>query len=295
VVQPRPHSPTTSGTAPAEQPEGDCSKAPSPFADILCAVDGSRGSSEAVRQAIALCGPGTKLSFLAISHTVGVGLSAQADLSEPRARDALRDASWLAQKAGVHASTDLRAGAPPSDLLLSAREGHDLLVLGCHGGSRAGGIMLGSTATQIAHRTEGALLVARRTVDDGDFPRSLLLATDGSSGSWAATRTATRVAQACLSELRVVHVPDGTHPERYREVLRQIAVIEKLTGVIPLVIDTPGHPAERISEAARVGQSSLIVIGRRGLRGVKALGSVSERIMHRAPCSVLIVPAGDDR
>src|SRR6476619_3863702 len=194
-----------------------------------------------------------------------------------RARDALRDASWLAQKAGVHASTDLRAGAPPSDLLLSAREGHDLLVLGCHGGSRAGGIIPASTATQIAHRTEGALLVARRTVDDGDFPRSLLLATDGSSGSWAATRTATRVAQACLSELRVVHVPDGTHPERYREVLRQIAMIEKLTGVIPLVIDTPGHPAERISEAARVGQSSLIVIGRRGLRGVKALGSVSER------------------
>jgi nucleotide-binding universal stress UspA family protein len=276
----------------AEEIEGGRRRAPPPFADILCAVDGSRGSTEAARQAIALSGPGATLGFVAVSRTVGVGFAAQADLSELRAREALDGAAWLAQQAGIHATTELRSGAPVSDLLLSEGEDRDLLVVGCHGGSRVGGIMLGSTATQIAHRTEGALLVARRTADGSDFPRSVLLASDGSPGSWAAARASTRIALARGSELRIVYVPDGTHPERYREVLKQITVIEKLTRVAPDVIDAPGHATDRIIEAARAGQSSLIAIGRRGVHGVRALGSVSERVVHRAPCSVLVVPPG---
>jgi nucleotide-binding universal stress UspA family protein len=60
------------------------------------------------------------------------------------------------------------------------------------------------------------------------------------------------------------------------------------------VVENPGHIAERICETARADQSSLIVIGRRGLKGVRALGSVSEQVVHRAPCSVLVVPAGSD-
>ncbi len=264
--------------------------APQPFADILCAVDGSRGSAEAVRQAIALCDSGTAIRFLAVYYAVGVGLAAQAELSEQRARAALDEAALLAQRAGVHASIELRSGAPKSDLLLAEGAKHDLLVLGCRGGSRIGGIMLGSTATQIAHRTEQALLVARRTADGNEFPQSILLATDGSPGSWAAARISARLAEARDSELRVVYVPDGTHPERYREVLKQVTAIEKATGAAPAVIDAPGHAAERIIEAARAGQSSLIAIGRRGVRGVKALGSVSERVVHHAPCSVLVVP-----
>lgn len=266
--------------------------APLPFADILCAVDGSRGSAEAVRQAIALCDSGAAICFLAVYYAVGVGLAAQAELSEQRARAALDEAALLAQRAGVDASTELRSGYPTSDLLLAEGAKHDLLVLGCRGGSRIGGIMLGSTATQIAHRTEQALLVARRTADGNDFPQSVLLATDGTPGSWAATRMSTRLAQGRHSELRVVYVPDGTHPERYRVVLKQVTVIEKAMGAAPVVIDTPGHAAERIIEAARAGQSSLIAIGRRGVRGIKALGSVSERVVHHAPCSVLVVPPG---
>lgn len=265
---------------------------PPPFTDILCAVDGSRGSAEGMHQAIALCGPGTALRFVAIRHDVGVGLSAQADLSEMHARNVLEESTSIAKQAGIEASVSLLRGAPSSDLLLAEASGHDLLVVGCHGGSRLGGIMLGSTASQLAHRAERPLLVARRTVDARHFPQSILLATDGSPGSWAAARIATGLAKAERSELRLVYVPDGMHPERYREVLKQLTVIEKATGSSPEVVDNPGHVAERIGEAARAAQSSLIVIGRRGVGGLKALGSVSERVVHRAPCSVLVVPAG---
>lgn len=265
------------------------------FPAILCAVDGSRAAGEAARQAIALCGPGASLSFVAVFHARGTGLAAQAELSEGRASAALEGASGLARRAGIDASTELRTGAPVSDLLLERAGEHDLLVLGHHGGSRLGGIMLGSTATQIAHRAETPVLVARHGSDGADFPRRVLVATDGSPGSWAAARTATRVAEARDSALRLVYVPDGMHPERYREVLKQSAMIEETTGAPPTVTDTPGQVAGQICEAASADDSSLIVIGRRGLSGVKALGSVSERVVHGAPCSVLVAPPGADR
>ena len=49
-----------------------------------------------------------------------------------------------------------------------------------------------------------------------------------------------------------------------------------------------------LTKAAEEKEPSLIVCGRRGLRGLKALGSVSERVVHRAGCSVLLVPVGEN-
>jgi nucleotide-binding universal stress UspA family protein len=152
-------------------------------------------------------------------------------------------------------------------------------------------MMLGSTATQIAHRAELPLLVARRSPDEHDFPREILLASDGSPGSWAAARTAARLALAQGSELQVVYAPDG-HPERYRELFKQMTAIERLLGYAPVFTDAPGDPLRRITGTAPERPTALIVLGKRGLRGVRALGSVSERVVHRAPCSVLVVPPG---
>jgi nucleotide-binding universal stress UspA family protein len=265
--------------------------APPPFRDILCAVDGSRGCHQALRQALALCGPGASLHCAAVSHEVTSGPRAQVDLGEQRARDVLGETAEVARRAGIEpTTTELLHGAPTSDLLLAEAAKHDLLAIGCHGGSRLSGVMAGSTATQVAHRTAGPLLVAR-DYDGSDFPRSILLASDGSPGSWAAARVATRLSQAYGSGLRLVYVPDGMHPERYRELLKQLTVIEKATGSSPAVVDDPGHVADRIVAAAGTMGASLIVIGHRGLRGVRALGSVSERVVHQAPCSVLVVPA----
>lgn len=265
-----------------------------PFADILCAVDGSQVSAEVARQAIALAKPDAALCFMAVSHTVGTGLAAQAVLSEPRAHKALEECARLAQEAGISVSIELQKGARPSDLLLAEAERHDLLVVGSHGGSRAAGIMLGSTASQAAHRTEQALLVARQDGAAEDFPQRILLASDGSPGSWAAAQATLRIARARGSGVEIVYVPDGTDPERRRSVSDQIVSIQEATGVEPVIADAAGHVPERIIETARSAESSLIVVGRRGVHGIKALSSVGERIVHRAPCSVLVVPPRED-
>ena len=56
--------------------------------------------------------------------------------------------------------------------------------------------------------------------------------------------------------------------------------------------DTPAH--EAIVQAAEREHASLIITGSRGLAGIAALKSVSERIAHTAPCSVLVVRPHDE-
>ena len=52
-----------------------------------------------------------------------------------------------------------------------------------------------------------------------------------------------------------------------------------------------GRPTEKIIETAKKGMFDLIVIGSRGLSGIKEifLGSVSNRVADKAKCPVLIV------
>ena len=52
-----------------------------------------------------------------------------------------------------------------------------------------------------------------------------------------------------------------------------------------------GHPAEKIIQTAENGNFDLIVMGSRGLSGVKKLmfGSVSARVADKATCPVVIV------
>jgi nucleotide-binding universal stress UspA family protein len=56
--------------------------------------------------------------------------------------------------------------------------------------------------------------------------------------------------------------------------------------------DMPDEPATALVAAA--AEADLLVVGSRGLHGLKALGSVSERVAHRARCSVLIVRSAED-
>jgi nucleotide-binding universal stress UspA family protein len=55
-----------------------------------------------------------------------------------------------------------------------------------------------------------------------------------------------------------------------------------------------GHPAEVIIDIANQEQADLIVVGSRGLTGIKRylLGSVSSKVSEHAPCNVMIVRAG---
>jgi nucleotide-binding universal stress UspA family protein len=52
-----------------------------------------------------------------------------------------------------------------------------------------------------------------------------------------------------------------------------------------------GEPGPNLRRLAKDWQADLMVVGRRGRRGLKEafLGSVSNYVVHRAPCSVMVV------
>ncbi len=74
------------------------------------------------------------------------------------------------------------------------------------------------------------------------------------------------------------------------EILKSLAdraTAEGINTEFHQLVDSPGR---RICEFAEAEKIDLIVMGRRGLSGVNEflMGSVSNYVLHRAPCSVLI-------
>ncbi len=75
------------------------------------------------------------------------------------------------------------------------------------------------------------------------------------------------------------------------DLLRQLAQDATAVGVTAEFSQHLGTAGRVICEVARTWQADLIVVGRRGLSGVSELlvGSVSNYVLHHAPCSVLTV------
>lgn len=75
------------------------------------------------------------------------------------------------------------------------------------------------------------------------------------------------------------------------ECLRSRSEIATAAGVHTEYKQIPGSPGKTICETACTWNADLVVIGRRGLSGLRetVMGSVSNYVLHHAPCSVLVV------
>jgi nucleotide-binding universal stress UspA family protein len=76
---------------------------------------------------------------------------------------------------------------------------------------------------------------------------------------------------------------------------KQWAEKAKAAGIEVKTTVTPSAPADAITLAAEETGADLIVMGSRGLTGLKhvLLGSVAERTLRTAPCPVLTVKEND--
>jgi nucleotide-binding universal stress UspA family protein len=76
----------------------------------------------------------------------------------------------------------------------------------------------------------------------------------------------------------------------------EAAAVLAATGSEPVILDEYGSPHRAVAAAAAELGTTLVVCGSRGLHGIAALRSTSERIAHAAPCSVLVMrPAPAER
>ena len=241
----------------------------------------------AVEQAIALSGSSTAVVFVCVREARGAGATRQTTISADRADAALEDAVAVAREAGIDAAAEILPGHDPRSVLLDEASRSDLLVVASHGGSRAGGIALGSTASAAVHRAVVPVLVARRPPEGVDFPERILVATDGSPDAARAVELTARIGHRHRASVYVLSVDPGPHGDP-AHIAVDTADLTAALGRQPTVLRASGHADEHILEAATSERIALLAVGSRGLSGARALGSVSERVAHRAPCSVLV-------
>ena len=243
----------------------------------------------------------------------------------PEIRDMLREETeqLLAQEAERFENAELtwstlvRHGQPADEILKAAGDlGADLIVMGSHGLGGIKRFLLGSTSDQVMQYASCSVLIVRpdSTGDTDDamrlqHPLHLLVAYDDSPH-------ARRAAEFCASlpmseETRITALSVMPLVTLYRQDVQQQLgwmwqekkkVLEKGLEALASEIAWPTpHVATQVRESAEVSDAILdaadeldidmIVIGDKGKGAIREflLGSVTRRIAHHAPCSVLVV------
>lgn len=233
--------------------------------------------------------------------------------------------AWLGGMAEPRPKARLRVeeGSAAQRIVEAARdESADLLVVGTHGRTGFGRILLGSVADRIVRVAPCPVLtVGPRAGAPGVAPMGrILYATDFSPSARAAWRWAVALAEASGAELDLLHVTTQPVPDRHLspELLGRMAQVLEEQGRIEAerfleawdrARRTPGAAApglsrdrvhvllgrgvvsEQIVHWAGARAASTIVMGTHGWSGLVRwmLGSVAHQVLQIAPCPVLTV------
>jgi nucleotide-binding universal stress UspA family protein len=292
------------------------------FQTIVAAVDFSEPSEGAFAQAIAWAREfGAQLRVLHCYEIPRPGLGEYQvpipdTLWERVQRGAAERVDALVDQAraeGLEAVGEVCEGPPAEGIRLSVeRLGADLVVLGTHGHRGIERILLGSVAERTVRTAPCNVLIARaegREAQPRATPGRILVASDFSEHSARAVSAAKGLAQRFHARLHLVHafgLPVVTTSPydvvltgaildearaRARRSLEEAAQELSAAGVDVEVHLAHTPAAEAITEHARELAADLIVMGTHGHTGLKhtLLGSVAERTLRTAPCSVLTV------
>jgi nucleotide-binding universal stress UspA family protein len=247
------------------------------FARVVAGVDGSDPGFEAARQAARLVAPD---GWLETFTAVDLAQASRAGWGAPQIRAELeQEAAESARKgagiAGPRVESRLVTGRPLPSLMRELGEKEaTLAVVGTHGHSRVSEMLIGGVAGELLHRAPCSVCVARPPLAEAVFPRAVVVGVDGSLESEAAAAVARYLAARFSVPVSLVTAVGGKNVRRQRAA--ELGAVE-----------VEGRPVDALIEASR--DADILVIGSRGLHGVKALGSVSERVAHEANCSALVV------
>jgi nucleotide-binding universal stress UspA family protein len=238
----------------------------------------------------------------------------------------LKPSSDRAEALGVKFETRLAEGRYLSvgDGILEAGQetGCDLIVMGTHGREGLGRLLLGSVAERVSRQANVPVMLVR-DLEQSKLPfrlEHILVAVDGSPQSDLALTTANDLAARLGASLEVITVTPDIPPvysytayeyapmidfEKYQHELDAeseavlAAALTRLEGNPSKASSIRGSriPAngERIGDVivktANARKADLIVLGTHGRSGMDRLllGSVAERVSHRASAPVLIV------
>lgn len=235
----------------------------------------------------------------------------------------LRGLEWPALEAqqralermGYRVRAEIPIGEPHYEINRAAAErGASLIVVGSHGAAIARALLLGSVSHEVLQTTTVPALVVRIQLveEEGgnrceapyeDLPTRLLFPTDFSDTAERAFAFVEHIVQAARSSVTLLHVQDRSRIEPHllhrldefnatdRARLERMAARLQALGAKSVQTEIVyGFPAPTIVERAR--EHSLVVMGSQGrgfIRG-EFLGSVTQKVLRRAPVAVLVVP-----
>lgn len=308
---------------------------------ILIAYDGS-ACAEAALDDLQLAGLPGEAEALVVSVTelwlpapppssfevieLAQGANAPSDLTRAYSQDqpAVQAAEALADRAasrlranfpGWNVTTQIGVGSPRRELLRQAETWKpDLIVVGSHGHSALGRLLLGSVSQGVLNDARGSVRIARGRVEEPNTPVRLLVGVDGSDASDEAVREVASRDWPRGSEVRIIAVTDPLTPTLLGSLIPPLGrIVEEsneedrqwLTALLrnsseafknsSLKVSTEiaeGDPRRVLVEKAETSRADCIFVGSIGFNNRFerfVLGSVSASVAARAHCSVEVV------
>jgi len=233
---------------------------------------------------------------------------------ESLARVKMKETVAASGSADLKITLDQVRGLSAADTILNYSADHDidLIVMGTTGRRGLEHVFLGSVAEEVVRRAHCPVMTVResrerRSVEDVE---RILVPVDFSKHSQSALIHAKEIAAVFGARLQLVHfIEETVHPAFYMTGKTSILelrpdILEKAHQALEdLLARSPGADVEAeihveegraardIVAFAEREESDLIVIATHGLTGLQhfLLGSVTEKVVRRAPCPVFTV------
>lgn len=224
------------------------------------------------------------------------------DFTEQEASKAVNEARDLLHKAGVLVDSKILRGVDPAESIIEfAKKGYDLIVMGSRGKNEKDPSTLGSVTKKVMRHTTCPTLFTKKACSLSN----ILVCLDGSEHSIKALDYAAKLGKKTGSRLSLLNVQEH---RSYTNLSPHAKTVFNQLGrrILSNALDTVGKEglkaekrvefgviSDSIVDVAERENHDLIVLGSRGLGAVKRflLGSISEKVSHKAKCSVLIFPA----
>ena len=216
---------------------------------------------------------------------------------------------------GWQVTTEAAAGSPRRELIHQADQWKpDLIVVGSHGHSMLGRLVLGSVSQGVLTDAHCSVRIARGRIEEPNSPVRIVIGVDGSDASAAAIREVASRRWAPLSEVKIISVTDPlsaglignliqpvrnfvneTKVEEHEWLIELLKKSSEEFKTSSLKVSTQileGDPRRDLAKAAEEWGADCIFVGSVGFNSRferLVLGSISGAVAARAHCSVEVV------
>ena len=218
----------------------------------------------------------------------------------------------IAELAGAAPALRVEVGDPAERIVDFARsQGFDLLVMGCHRRNALRDVFVGTTLERVLRTGDTPVLVVNRETE-GHY-HDILVGLDLSPCSARAAQAARELGILELARSRALYafepfarltllgagLSDSAledHEQREavaaRSALAQFLGEQGLLGVFSQHSAEEGLPITVLRHALQQAEPDLLVLGTRGMSGVKRalIGSVADAALREFDCDMLVVP-----